>query len=198
MTLFMQWTGQADVRQASAEDIAWSKTGDKFLMFGVGLLLVALVRALCGQRHRQAIHPGRARHHPQLGAVGDVPGDCMATSVFFSFDSFFTSIFPQSERVRAAELRAQNQVAGIVADIEQTIAARRATLAETLFTTEAWTGYEANLDNIAQGRGAVRGRHRALRQRSDRSSAAAPSRSSRSAWLRRNRVRPVWLAARSR
>jgi hypothetical protein len=83
----------------------------------------------------------------------------MATSVFFSFDSLFTSIFPQSERVRAAELRAQNQVAGIVADIEQTIAARRATLAETLFTTDAWRGYEANLDNIgkaaAQSEGAI-------------------------------------------
>ena len=30
---------------------------------------------------------------------------CMTTSVFFSFDSFFTAIFPQSERVRAAELQ---------------------------------------------------------------------------------------------
>ena len=39
---------------------------------------------------------------------------CMVTSVFFSFDSLFSAIFPQKERVRAAEVRAQNQVAGII------------------------------------------------------------------------------------
>ena len=42
---------------------------------------------------------------------------CMATSVFFSFDSLFSTIFPKEERARAAELRAQNQVAGVVNDI---------------------------------------------------------------------------------
>ena len=50
---------------------------------------------------------------------------CMATSVFFSFDSLFTAIFPKEERVRAAQLRAQNQVAGMVADIGTTIETRR-------------------------------------------------------------------------
>ncbi|MET0431179.1 MAG: hypothetical protein ABWZ86_01770, partial [Hyphomicrobium sp.] len=75
---------------------------------------------------------------------------CMATSVFFSFDSFFTSIFPQSERVRAAELRAQNQVSGIVSDIEQAIATRRGALAEELFTTDAWKTYDGQLEKITQ------------------------------------------------
>jgi hypothetical protein len=75
---------------------------------------------------------------------------CMATSVFFSFDSFFTAIFPQSERVRAAELRAQNQVSGILSDIEHALGARRASLAEEIFTTEAWKDYEHQLDSITQ------------------------------------------------
>ncbi len=74
---------------------------------------------------------------------------CMATSVFFSFDSLFTAIFPQEERVRAAELRAQNQVAGVVADIGATIESRRMTAAEELFSSEGWTSYNAQLVKLA-------------------------------------------------
>ncbi len=79
---------------------------------------------------------------------------CMSTSVFFSFDSLFSQIFPQSERIRAAELRAQNQVAGIISDIGTTIATRRLTEAERLFESEGWLKYETHLDrlgNSAQG-----------------------------------------------
>jgi hypothetical protein len=82
---------------------------------------------------------------------------CMGVSVFFSFDSFFTAIFPQDERVRAAELRAQNQVAGIVADIGNTIETRRLTESRALFTNDGWKKYEDNLvrlANAADGSGA--------------------------------------------
>jgi hypothetical protein len=74
----------------------------------------------------------------------------MATSVFFSFDSLFTAIFPQSERQRAAELRAQNQVAGIVADIGTTIESRSHTAREELFRSPGWTAYDAHLANLAK------------------------------------------------
>ena len=74
---------------------------------------------------------------------------CMATSVFFSFDSLFSTIFPQDERARAAELRAQNQVAGIVSDIGQTIETRRLTEAEALFHSKGWAQYEGELDQLA-------------------------------------------------
>jgi len=75
---------------------------------------------------------------------------CMATSVFFSFDSLFSAIFPQKERARAAELRAQNQVAGIVSDIGQTISARQLTAAQELFVTEGWTAYDTQLATLAK------------------------------------------------
>ncbi len=75
---------------------------------------------------------------------------CMVTSVFFSFDSLFSAIFPQSERVRASELRAQNQVAGIISDIGQTISARQLTAAEELFVTEGWNTYDAQLSTLAR------------------------------------------------
>jgi hypothetical protein len=75
---------------------------------------------------------------------------CMATSVFFSFDSLFSQIFPQSERERAAELRAQNQVAGIIADIDQNIGQRRLTAAQDLFASEDWQSYDTTLGQLAK------------------------------------------------
>lgn len=75
---------------------------------------------------------------------------CMATSVFFSFDSLFSTIFPAEERARAAELRAQNQVSGILADIGQTIATEELQETQRLFQTDGWRQYEQQLDNLAR------------------------------------------------
>lgn len=147
--LFLQWTGQTDVKHANVEDLGWANAGDKFLMLGAGLLMVALF----------ALYAANDLVRPYLQVVRVIIRNsmlwlmffaCMATSVFFSFDSFFTAIFPQSERVRAAELRAQNQVSGILSDIEQALAARRDSLAAEIFTTEAWKDYEHQLDAITQ------------------------------------------------
>lgn len=148
--LFLQWSGSGDGRQATGlSDIDWSTAGNKFLMFGAGLLLVALF----------ALYAASDIVRPYVQVVRIILRNsmlwlmflaCMATSVFFSFDSFFTSIFPQSERVRAAELRAQNQVSGIITDIEQAIAARHAALADELFKTQAWKDYDAQLEKITQ------------------------------------------------
>jgi hypothetical protein len=148
--LFLQWTGAAGTKPTTGiEDLDWSAAGNKFLMFGAGLLLVALF----------ALYAASDIVRPYIQVVRIIIRNsmlwlmflaCMATSVFFSFDSFFTAIFPQSERVRAAELRAQNQVSGIISDIEQAIAARRASLAEDLFKTDAWKTYDAQLEKITQ------------------------------------------------
>ena len=74
---------------------------------------------------------------------------CMVTSVFFSFDSLFSTIFPQSERIRAAELRAQNQVAGIVNDIGGTIVRGQLTETDRLFATDGWKVYDEQLSKLA-------------------------------------------------
>ena len=75
---------------------------------------------------------------------------CMGTSVFFSFDSFFSAIFPEDQRKRAAELRAQNQVSGILADVGATIASRRVTEAARLFETAEWRDYEVQLTALTR------------------------------------------------
>jgi hypothetical protein len=74
---------------------------------------------------------------------------CAATSVFFSFDSLFSTIFPQSERVRAAELRAQNQVSGIISDISATISRARIEQTKFLFETKGWADYDAQLTRLS-------------------------------------------------
>jgi len=147
--LFLQWTGQADVKQTKVEDLGWSAAGDKFLMLGAGILMVALF----------TLYAANDLVRPYVQVMRIIIRNsmlwlmflaCMTTSVFFSFDSFFTAIFPPSERVRAAELRAQNQVSGIVSDIEQALAARSANLADAIFTTEAWKDYEHQLGALTQ------------------------------------------------
>ena len=75
---------------------------------------------------------------------------CMATSVFFSFDSRFNVIFPKDQRERAAEIRTKNQVAGVVADIGETISSRRITEAERLFQSDGWHAYETQLANLSK------------------------------------------------
>jgi chaperonin cofactor prefoldin len=75
---------------------------------------------------------------------------CMATSVFFSFDSLFSTIFPAEERARAAELRAQNQVAGIVNDVARLAGSRRLEEQERLFTTADWQRYDDDLEKLAR------------------------------------------------
>ena len=74
---------------------------------------------------------------------------CMATSVFFSFDSLFTQIFPQEERKRAADIRSINQVSGAIADIGVLARKRRLEEAETLFQSKAWTDYEGQIETLA-------------------------------------------------
>lgn len=74
---------------------------------------------------------------------------CMSTSVFFSFDSRFNVVFPQEERKRVADLRAQNQVTGILADIGGTITQRRLEQSEDLFKSAGWHEYDANLAKLA-------------------------------------------------
>jgi hypothetical protein len=74
---------------------------------------------------------------------------CMSTSVFFSFDSRFNVVFPQEERKRVADLRAQNQVIGILADIEATMTNRRLEQSKQLFESDGWRAYEPHLVNLA-------------------------------------------------
>lgn len=75
---------------------------------------------------------------------------CMATSVFFSFDSLFSTIFPPDERRRAADIRTTNQVAGLIADLNTTMAKRQAEEVGGLFHSQGWADYNGRLEAITE------------------------------------------------
>ena len=153
--LTLEWVAGAllGIFVVAACIIALSKTGSLLLsqeqvIFGlVAAAIIALIAILQGDLLSPYLRSTKIIIRNAVLWVMFL--SCMATSVFFSFDSLFSTIFPQQERVRAAQLRAQNQVAGIVSDIGQTTATRRLEQAEALFTSEGWLTYQAELDELA-------------------------------------------------
>ncbi len=148
MAIVLQSTGNIDLSGTTTSDLGWSKLGDQLLIFTAGLMIVALLVIYATSDIIKPYLQG-SRIILKNAALWVMFFACMTTSVFFSFDSLFTAIFPQSERIRAAELRAQNQVAGIVADIGQTTERRRIQEAEALFTSPGWQAYDKQLTNLA-------------------------------------------------
>ncbi len=146
--MILQGTGAIDWR-STGTDLSWSKLGDKLLLAIVGLLVFALVVVYATSDIIKPYLQG-SRVILKNAVLWVMFLACMTTSVFFSFNSLFSAIFPQSERVRAAELRAQNQVAGIVADIGQTIDRQSAHEAEALFASPGWQAYDEHLSKLAK------------------------------------------------
>ncbi|MEZ5925437.1 MAG: hypothetical protein R3D57_13735 [Hyphomicrobiaceae bacterium] len=90
---------------------------------------------------------------------------CMTTSVFFSFDSLFSTIFTPEERTRAAELRTTNQIAGLVSDVGALAATRQSQSVESLFDSPEWKTYVGQLDGIIDMARRAPGEIEALRNR---------------------------------
>jgi len=105
---------------------------------------------------------------------------CMSTSVFFSFDSRFNVVFPKEQRERVSELRATNQVSGIIADIGNTISSSELEQTSSLFQSEGWHAYESQLDRLAAAAQSstgeieryfndqIEGRNRAIKEQQER------------------------------
>ncbi|MGE3917662.1 MAG: hypothetical protein AB7F78_18370, partial [Hyphomicrobiaceae bacterium] len=139
----------ADYRAAATDPRSLSAFADKALYLGVGLLVLATL--LINQRS-DVVQPylQSARVMARNAVLWVMFLSCMATSVFFSFDSLFSSIFPKDERRRAADIRAQRQVAGAVSDIGALAVKRQAQEAEALFRTKGWTEFEGNLAALSR------------------------------------------------
>ena len=127
----------------------WAAFSNQLLFASFGILLVAMLILNAGGDVRQDY--GRAFKVIVRSAVLWVMFlACMATSVFFSFDSLFSTIFPAQERERAAVLRAQNQVAGVVNDIGSLAVRRRIEEQDALFQRAGWKRYEETLDTLTR------------------------------------------------
>ena len=129
--------------------LSWTELADKGLWLVVGLLLIA---AIFANRRSDIAQPyvQSARIVARNAVLWVMFLACMATSVFFSFDSLFSSIFPADERKRAAEIRSVNQVAGLVSDIDALMHRRHSEESEALFRSEGWTRYDTHLGALAR------------------------------------------------
>lgn len=168
----------ADVHRAAA-DVSWVRLGDKMMIIVAGLLAIALL-AVYAASDLVAPYLQSGRIIVKNAVLWIMFFSCMATSVFFSFNSLFSVIFPQDQRVRATELRAQNQVAGIVSDIGAAITTMRLTEAEDLFNSDGWRAYDkvlAELTRAAQTSSGeiekyfndkIEDRNRAIKQQQER------------------------------
>ncbi|MEZ5854954.1 MAG: hypothetical protein R3D67_09520 [Hyphomicrobiaceae bacterium] len=138
-----------DFSAASHGQMGWGRFADKALYLGVGLLLLATL--LINQKS-DVIHPylQSLRVMAKNAVLWVMFLACMATSVFFSFDSLFSSIFPKAERKRAADIRAARQVAGVVADIGVLAQRRQGEEQELLFKSDGWAAFARNLDALSR------------------------------------------------
>lgn len=140
--------GVVDVKSAAVfSNFDWRQFGDTYLIVGAAFLLILLI-ALSGTDLLRPYFQS-ARIIVRNAMLWVMFLACMATSVFFSFDSLFSTIFPKDERARAAELRAQNQVAGLIAEIDQTIVTKHIAESQALFATDGWLVYETQLAGVA-------------------------------------------------
>ena len=73
---------------------------------------------------------------------------CMATSVFFSFDSLFSRIFPQDERQRAATSRIHAELSTLTNDIAETARSSEQDEIKSIFRSEAWIAYAAGIKGL--------------------------------------------------
>ena len=141
----VSWTRTADL------SFDWSRFATVAMYFAIALLITAAIAYSFIRGGELAIPYVRGTRVIARNVVLWVMFlACMGTSVFFSFDSFFSVIFPEEQRKRAADLRAQNQVSGILSDIGATIASRRVTEAARLFETAEWQHYDAQLSELTR------------------------------------------------
>src|SRR5690606_36321726 len=141
----VSWTRTADLA------FDWSRFATIAMYFAIALLVVGALAFSFSRGGELAVPYVRGTRVIARNVVLWVMLlACMGTSVFFSFDSFFSSIFPEDQRRRSAELRTQNQVSGIQNDTGATIASRRVTEAARSFETAEWKAYDAQLTELAQ------------------------------------------------
>lgn len=123
------------------------------ITFGVqGIMLVSawmIGEAFSGSKRAIKGFTARLSNFVKVALICLVFIFAMAISVFFSFDSLFSSIFSDDERARAAEIRAISQVSGVLSNVETRIEKRKNENAEALIASPGWKEYTSRLDRLS-------------------------------------------------
>ncbi len=148
MLWFGQGSGGSGAAPANWFDSETAQTIKNFALFGAVTALVMAFIIAATKSDVGANYVQSARLIIKNSMLWLMFLACMATSVFFSFDSLFSTIFPAEERKRAAEIRSTNEVARVVTEIGSFATKRRIEEARALFQNPAWAQYEAELDKV--------------------------------------------------
>ncbi len=126
---------------------AWRVTA---LKVAAGALAVSLIFALCLTSGGRLFHSGIGllRVAAQNASLWLMLIACMGASVFFSFDSLFSTIFPQDERARASDIRTQGKIGELVNDVKASATNRRQQLLAQFARSPEWSAYSKNLDQL--------------------------------------------------
>ena len=126
---------------------AWRNTA---LKISAGALAVSLIFALCLTSGGRLFHSGIGllRVAAQNASLWLMLIACMGASVFFSFDSLFSTIFPQSERARASDIRTQGKIGELVNDVKASATKRRQQLLSQYARSPEWSTYSKNVDQL--------------------------------------------------
>lgn len=73
---------------------------------------------------------------------------CMITSVFFSFDSLFSTVFPESERRRVSEIRARSLTDGVLNDLMIIALESRVVEKTRVLESPAWRTFSRGIDTL--------------------------------------------------
>ena len=126
----------------------WSAKASPFNLVLIAVLIAALFLGIAGRDiiddYLQSMRV--IVRHAMLWAMFLA---CMATSVFFSFDSLFSTIFSDSERFRAADVRTRSEVASIVNNVVELAARRQLEQRTALLNSSQWRDYAGVLDRLA-------------------------------------------------
>lgn len=120
------------------------------LKISVGALAVSLIFGLCLTSGGNLFHSGIGllRVAAQNASLWVMLFACMGASVFFSFDSLFSTIFPQGERARASDIRTQGKIAELVNDVKARANERRYDRLAQFAHSPQWVAYSKHLDSM--------------------------------------------------
>lgn len=123
------------------------------LKVAVGALAITLLIALCLTSGGNLFHRGIGllRIAAQNATLWLMLIACMGASVFFSFDSLFSTIFPQDERSRASDIRTSGQISELINDVKARALSKRNELQADFSKSPEWVAFNEHLDDIAAG-----------------------------------------------
>lgn len=138
-------------RDAGSTWAGWATSVDTASISHLALLAALCIAALAiiaVRTKRGPAAPGSSHSAVNTLTLSLMLLVCMATSVFFSFDSLFAAVFPTAERERASKIRALSEGNKILAEVIATAQHEQLTGKARVLGSSAWREYASRIDTL--------------------------------------------------